>query len=102
VPQVAGAAPSATEVAGAPVAKGETITITTDVVKADIDTVGGELKRLELLKHRDTVDPTKNLVLFDSGSGHTYLAESGLIGGPFPNHKSIFTARPAPCAGQRQ
>lgn len=94
VPQVAGAAPSATEVAGATVAKGETITITTDVVKADIDTVGGELKRLELLKHRDTVDPTKNLVLFDSGSGHTYLAESGLIGGPFPNHKSIFTAKP--------
>ena len=98
VPQAAGAAGTtagAADVAGGlPAAKGETITITTDVVKADIDTVGGELKRLELLKHRDTVDPTKNLVLFDSSAGHTYLAESGLIGGQFPTHKSIFTAKP--------
>ncbi|MFL9924205.1 membrane protein insertase YidC [Herbaspirillum lusitanum] len=85
---------SAADVGGAAVAKGETITITTDVVKADIDTVGGELKRLELLKQRDTVDPTKNLVLFDSSVGHTYLAQTGLIGGQFPNHKSVFTAKP--------
>lgn len=88
------AAGAADVAAGAPGARGETITITTDVVKADIDTVGGELKRLELLKHRDTVDPAKNLVLFDSGAAHTYLAESGLIGGQFPNHKSVFSARP--------
>ncbi|AMO97961.1 membrane protein insertase, YidC/Oxa1 family, N-terminal domain [Collimonas fungivorans] len=99
--------PQASAVAGAPAAasasavpataadaKGEVITITTDVVKADIDTVGGELKRLELLKHKDTVDPTKNLVLFDSSATRTYLAETGLIGGPFPNHKSPFTALP--------
>lgn len=75
-------------------AKGETIVITTDLVKASIDTVGGELKRLELLKQPDVVDPTKNVVLFDSEAGHTYLAESGLIGGPFPNHKTVFTALP--------
>ncbi len=77
-------------------AKGEIITITTDVVKADIDTIGGELKRLSLLTQKDTVDPTKNLVLFDSSSTRTYLAETGLIGGPFPNHKSPFTALPGP------
>jgi len=89
------ATPSASAVpATAADAKGEIITITTDAVKADIDTVGGELKRLELLKHKDTVDPTKNLVLFDSSATRTYLAETGLIGGPFPNHKSPFTALP--------
>ena len=96
VPQAGTAAPAgvpAGDVAPAN-AKGETITITTDVVKADIDTLGGELKRLELLKQRDVVDPTKNLVLFDSGAGHTYLAETGLIGGPFPTHKSLFAAQP--------
>lgn len=70
------------------------ITITTDLVKANIDTLGGTLKRLELLKNRDTENPSKNLVLFDSNANHTYLAESGLIGGPFPNHKSIFTVQP--------
>jgi YidC/Oxa1 family membrane protein insertase len=79
--------------AAAPVAA-ERITITTDLVKADIDTAGGELKRLELLNYRDPVDPAKNMVLFDSTAEHTYLAETGLIGGNFPNHKTVFTAKP--------
>ena len=81
-------------IAGAPTVRGETITISTDVVKAEIDTMGGELKRLELLQHRDTIDPSKNLVLFDNSPKLTYLGESGLIGGPFPNHKSAFVAQP--------
>jgi YidC/Oxa1 family membrane protein insertase len=85
---VNGHAPAATQ--------GERITITTDLVKADIDTVGGELIRLELLKERDTVDPTKNLVLFDKSANRTYLAQSGLIGGQFPNHRTVFTAKPGP------
>jgi YidC/Oxa1 family membrane protein insertase len=80
--------------------KGEVVTITTDVVKAEIDTLGGELKRLELLKHRDTVDPSKNLVLFDASANRTYLAQTGLIGSgngaALPNHKSAFVAKPGP------
>ena len=27
-------------------------------------------------------------------ASHTYVAQSGLIGGPFPNHKTLFSARP--------
>jgi YidC/Oxa1 family membrane protein insertase len=75
---------------------GEIIHISTDFVKADIDTVGGELKRLELLKHKDANDPTKNMVLFETSDKRTYLAQTGLIGGPFPNHKTVFTAQPGP------
>jgi YidC/Oxa1 family membrane protein insertase len=100
VPQAsANAAPGATAAAvpsGAPAAKSEIITITTDVVKVDVDTLGGEIKRLELLKHKDAVDPTRNMVLFETGGKHTYLGQTGLIGGDFPNHKSVFTARPGP------
>jgi YidC/Oxa1 family membrane protein insertase len=108
VPQASGAgttpAPAATGSASpsqlpgntANAAAGSTVTITTDLVKADIDTLGGQLKRLELLKERDAVDPTKNVVLFEVTNGRTYLGESGLIGGPFPNHKTLFTAQPGP------
>jgi YidC/Oxa1 family membrane protein insertase len=98
VPQAStSAAPGAAAVpAGAPAAKSEVVTITTDVVKVDIDTMGGEIKRLELLKHKDAVDPTKNMLLFDPGSKHTYLGQTGLIGGDFPNHKSAFIAKPGP------
>jgi YidC/Oxa1 family membrane protein insertase len=74
--------------------KSERITITTDVIKAEIDTQGGELKRLELLKHKNENDPTRNVVLFDSSAERTYLGQTGLIGGAFPNHKSPFVARP--------
>ena len=77
-----------------PATRGEVITIVTDLVKAQIDTTGGELKRLELLKHKDSDDPKQNMVLFDSTDKRTYLAQSGLIGGPFPNHRTIFTAKP--------
>jgi YidC/Oxa1 family membrane protein insertase len=98
VPQASAAAPSPSAVPTetAPAVKSERITITTDVIKADIDTLGGDLKRLELLKHRDTIDPSKNMVLFDATAGHTYLGQTGLIGGPFPNHKTSFVARPGP------
>jgi YidC/Oxa1 family membrane protein insertase len=91
----ANAATPGTDAAPAAV-KSEVITITTDIIKADIDTVGGELKRLELLKHRDADDPKSNTVLFDSSATRTYLAQTGLIGGAFPNHKSSFVAVPGP------
>ncbi|NEX63595.1 membrane protein insertase YidC [Noviherbaspirillum galbum] len=99
VPQTAGnasiASPSSVPGAVAQ-AKGEIVTITTDLVKADIDTLGGELVRLELLKHKDTVDPKKNVVLFDHSQSRTYLGQTGLIGGQFPNHRTQFAAKPGP------
>ncbi|WP_020693854.1 membrane protein insertase YidC [Noviherbaspirillum massiliense] len=98
VPQASAAAPTTPAVVPgtSAAAQGERITITTDVIKADIDTLGGELVRLELLKQKDTLDPSKNVVLFDSSAQRTYLAQTGLIGGPFPNHKSNFVAKPGP------
>ncbi|MES2535497.1 MAG: membrane protein insertase YidC [Pseudomonadota bacterium] len=94
-PAAPGANAAAVPGASAP-AQSERITITTDVIKADIDTAGGELKRLELLKHKDTVDPKQNVVLFDASPTRTYLAQTGLIGGAFPNHKTPFTAKAGP------
>jgi YidC/Oxa1 family membrane protein insertase len=91
----ANSTPASVPGAAAP-AKGEIVTVTTDMVKADIDTLGGELVRLELLHHKDIADPTKNVVLFDRSATRTYLAQSGLIGGQFPTHKSPFTVLPGP------
>ncbi len=88
--------------AGAPAvaAKSERVTITTDVFKVDIDTLGGQVRRLELLKHRDGVDNKKNQVLFDVDQTNTYLAQTGLLGAgaALPNHHTPFTVRPGPLA----
>lgn len=89
--------PATTDVpvgAAATATQGERIVVTTDLVKAEINTAGGELTRIELLKHKDAKDANKNVVLMDNAGNRIYTAQSGLIGGPFPNHKSLFTARP--------
>ncbi|HCY64100.1 MAG TPA: membrane protein insertase YidC [Oxalobacteraceae bacterium] len=72
--------------------KTERIAITTDLLKAEVDTLGGNLVRLELLQHKESAESDKNVVLFEES--RNYLAQSGLIGGPFPNHKSPFVALP--------
>lgn len=73
--------------------KGQRITVTTDLYKADIETVGGDLRKLELLKHRSAEDDKTNFVLMDdAGKPMTYVAQSGLIGADLPNHKAVFTS----------
>lgn len=73
--------------------KGQRITVTTDLYKADIETVGGDLRRLELLKHRSAEDDKTNFVLMDdAGKPMTYVAQTGLIGADLPNHKAVFTS----------
>jgi YidC/Oxa1 family membrane protein insertase len=95
----AAALPGAGATAAAEPFKSERITVTTDVFRVDIDTLGGTIKRLELLKFKDGVDATKNQVLFDvdGATGKTYLAETGLVGAPgLPNHQTGFVAKPGP------
>ena len=91
-------APAAAPVAAAPVS--QTITVTTDLVKVDIDSVGGVIKRLELLKYADHFEKTKNQVLFNVTGPNVYLGQTGLIGtsaaGVLPNHTTPFTVRPGP------
>ncbi|MBV6325631.1 membrane protein insertase YidC [Duganella violaceipulchra] len=97
------AAAGASALPGAPAAaepfKSERITVTTDLFRVDVDTLGGTIKRLELLKFKDGVDTSKNQVLFDvdAGTGKTYLAQTGLIGAAgLPNHQTGFVAKPGP------
>ncbi len=85
-----GAAPAAPQ-AAAPSA-GEKVVVTTDEVRAEIDTAGGILSRLELLNEHEK--DGKPVVLFERDATRTYLARSGLIGGDLPNHTTVFTAAP--------
>jgi YidC/Oxa1 family membrane protein insertase len=69
-------------------------TIKTDLLLAEVSSQGGDLVRLELLKHRATGDQQKNFLLFDSGERHIYQGQSGLIGNGLPNHKSQWQLLP--------
>lgn len=89
-------APSALPVAqGYALAKGERVHVKTDMMVAEIDTVGGDLRHLELIKHRDTDDKSKNFVLFNdqAASKRLYVSQSGFTDAGLPNHKSVFTTQ---------
>ena len=94
LPGTAAVAPAA-QAASAPVElPHELVTITTDVVKATVDSQGGTLVKVELLKHLDQEDKSKNMVVLDKTATHTYVAETGLIGQSagqaLPNHTTAF------------
>jgi len=69
------------------------ISVVTDLFKADIDTTGGDIRHLELLKHRADDSNESNFVLLDdTAAPMVYVAQSGLIGADLPNHKTLFTS----------
>lgn len=69
------------------------ISVTTDLYKADIETTGGDLRRLELLKHRASENDKSNFILLDDAAKPmTYVAQTGLIGADLPSHKAVFTS----------
>jgi YidC/Oxa1 family membrane protein insertase len=73
--------------------RGRIIKVETDLYRAQISTTGGDLVRLELLKHGGTLDRSREFVLFERSNDRVYIAQSGLIGSNLPNHQSVYTAK---------
>jgi YidC/Oxa1 family membrane protein insertase len=104
--------PSASAPAGAPAAgapapaagpaseTGKLVKFANDVLSLDIDTLGGQVKRSELLQHKDLEDKTRNVVLLQDVQGSLYIAQSGWVGAPqgasFPTHRTSFTVVDGP------
>jgi len=65
-------------------------TVKTDLFVAEISSQGGDLTRLELIRHKATEDKDKSFVLFDNGEKHLYQAQTGLIGEGLPNHRTAY------------
>jgi YidC/Oxa1 family membrane protein insertase len=75
--------------------RGERIQVTTDLMHVEIDTQGGDLRVVELLKHPLAVDrPKEPTRLLNDQPGDPYVAQTGLIAraGNLPNHKTRYRA----------
>ena len=90
---VAGAASSAVAPTGGvePSAQAVRTEVTTDVYKLTFNSEGGSLVGAQLLKHAADGHTRKEmgefpLTLLTQDSTHTYIAQSGLVGGDFPTH----------------
>jgi YidC/Oxa1 family membrane protein insertase len=70
------------------------ITVDTDVLHAEIDTQGGDLRQLDLLKHDATDNAKKPFDLLTDKHGRVYVAQTGLLDSSnpaLPTHKTVFT-----------
>lgn len=70
---------------------GEKIHIKTDMVVAEIDTAGGDIRQLGLIKHPSREDKNKPYELLLDKTARFHVAQSGLIGDGLPNHKTKYT-----------
>ncbi len=91
------AGPAQVPATAAPAAARELIDVETDLYKLRFDTEGGSLVRAEFRAHPDLLDQKKNFVLLDESKDRVYVAQTGLIGGQLPTHKSAMRF-----AGERQ
>lgn len=74
-------------------AKQQTIQVVTDLLKVEIDTTGGDIRRLELLKHKADNKADGNYVLMtDAANPLLYVAQTGLKGAGLPTHHTVFSA----------
>jgi YidC/Oxa1 family membrane protein insertase len=90
--------PAAVPVVETRAANKELILVETDVAKLTFDTEGGNLVRVELLKHEDEQKPGNHIVLLDDSKDRVYIAQTGLIssvaGVALPTHKTVMSVRP--------
>ena len=92
------AAPAPAAPASAATAASDKVSVTTDLINATLDGKGGDLVRVEFLKHHDQVDHTKNMLLLDQSTDRLYVAQTGLVppsgGAGLPNHHTVMTLVP--------
>jgi YidC/Oxa1 family membrane protein insertase len=87
--------PTTTAVESKSTESGERIVATTDLVRAEIDTQGGDIKKLVLLRHPVSVDkPNEPFVLFQESATEVFIAQSGMVslGPDSPTHKVRYAA----------
>ncbi|MEI7916370.1 MAG: membrane protein insertase YidC [Methylophilaceae bacterium] len=69
------------------------VLVQTDLFKAEIDTMGGDLRKLELTQHRAADSETNNFVLLnDQAAPSIYVVQSGIAIGSLATHKELFTS----------
>lgn len=79
----------------APAPAAEDVVVETDVLRLTFSTEGGSLNRVELLGYENDAR-NGNVVLLEQTPTRTYLAQTGLNGGDFPNHTTMMQPVSAP------
>lgn len=68
-------------------ASGQLVKVTTDLLDVTIDTRGGDITSIKLLKYPDALDSPNPTILLNDNAKTRYIAESGLVGKEGPDTK---------------
>ena len=87
--------PNTTELADSgQIAQGARARIITDVIDAEIDANGGDLRKVVLSRYRQNDAAEQPFVLLEERPGRNYFAQMGFVGGTLPTHKTVFELVP--------
>lgn len=73
----------------------QVITVNTDVVRATINTVGGDIRSLDILSHANNNADKDPYNLLMSSNGRTFIAQTGILADSslgLPTHNNIFNS----------
>jgi YidC/Oxa1 family membrane protein insertase len=75
---------------------GQRVLVDTGVLKVEIDTTGGDIRYVELLKHQGASDASRSVNLLSDKDGHVFVAQTGLqlanVPDALPTHKTLFSS----------
>ena len=71
---------------------GESILVKTDMFDVELNTAGGDIRRVKLHKVFSALDRTKPLTLLEPDPKQFFVTQSGLLGEGLPNHKTSYAA----------
>ncbi len=78
--------------AATPAPVGEAVNVKTDLFDVELNTAGGDIRRVTLLQVFSATDRTKPLTLMEPHSKHYFVTQTGLVGEGLPMHRSMYTA----------
>jgi YidC/Oxa1 family membrane protein insertase len=88
-----GAAPTAPPSTAPTNLTGEPVSVKTDLFDIELNTLGGDIRRVTMKQVFSARDRSKQLTLMEPDSKHYFVTQSGLLGEGLPNHKTAYEAQ---------
>ena len=85
------ASASAVPATAAAQAATKSVMVKTDLFTVDVDTRGGDLRTVTLLKHAAHADAKRAFTLMQDKAGSYFVTQSGLLGQGLPNHTAMWS-----------
>ena len=73
-------------------AGGEPVIVKTDLFEVELNTAGGDIRRVTMQRVFSAKDRNDRLTLLEPNSTHYFVTQTGLLGDNLPNHKTQYQA----------